>query len=88
MEGRETRRNPRRKPASACLALEDGARLRVFDRALGREEIVMLWAGDVLVFDGDVEHAGAWYCEPNTRVHVYLDVADLRRTRDYTWSRR
>jgi hypothetical protein len=87
VEGRETPLCPKRKPASVCLALEDGARMMVFDRELGKKVTVVLSAGDVLVFDGDVEHAGARYCTSNTRVHVYLDVADVKRVGDYTWTR-
>ena len=35
---------------------------------------VQLEAGDILLFDGDVVHAGAAYAEKNTRLHVYLDL--------------
>ena len=42
----------------------------------------------LLVFDGDVAHAGAAYSELNTRVHVYLDVCGVKRERDYTWFKR
>ena len=37
------------------------------------------------MFDGDVVHAGAEYSVANTRVHVYLDVVELKRDSDYTW---
>jgi hypothetical protein len=87
VEGRETPHCPKRKPASACLALQDGARMIVVDRELQQRVTVVLSAGDVLVFDGDVEHAGARYCTSNTRVHVYLDVADVPREDNHTWTR-
>ena len=35
---------------------------------------VQLEMGDIVLFDGDVVHAGAAYAEANTRLHVYLDV--------------
>ena len=38
-----------------------------------RHKTLLLNAGDVLCFDGDLEHAGAAYDKLNTRVHVYLD---------------
>ena len=73
------------KPASVILALEDGARLWVRDEDGRTEREIVLRAGDVLVFDGDVAHAGAAYLSANTRVHVYLDVPSVVRDRDYVW---
>eukprot|EP00966_Prymnesium_polylepis_P245049 5667969-Prymnesium_polylepis.1 len=47
----------------------------------------MLQPGDILLFEGDVLHAGAKYESAcNTRVHVYLDVPDLRRKPNTNWS--
>ena len=75
----------RRKPCSVIAALEDGARLVVYDELKGKDERVVLQPGDVLVFDGDVAHAGAAYRKRNVRLHVYLDVSDVKRGRDVTW---
>ena len=56
------------------------------DDAVGVE--VSLHAGEVLLFDADVIHAGAAYTErANTRLHVYLDVAGFVREPNYTWFR-
>jgi hypothetical protein len=74
-----------RKPASVILALQDGARLWVRDEEARAQREVVLRAGDVLVFDGDVAHSGAAYLCPNTRVHVYLDVPSVERDTDYVW---
>ena len=72
-----TRQNPdvvrylRRKPRSAILALQDGTRLTVYDSALGCDVTVVVKPGAILLFDGDVAHAGASYAACNTRgVHV------------------
>ena len=67
-------RRPRRKPCSAILALQPGSRLYVYDTLLKHDVTVLIPPGAILVFDGDVAHAGASYATPNTRVHVYLDV--------------
>ena len=75
----------RKKPVSVILGMEHGARLVVRDEELGRCVVVRLAPGDVLVFDGDVAHAGASYCECNLRLHTYLDVPEVVRERDYTW---
>ena len=37
------------------------------------------------MFEGDLVHAGAGYSRANTRVHVYLDVAEVRRPPKSTW---
>ena len=41
--------------------------------------------GDILVFDGDLEHAGAAYTDSNIRLHAYLDVSEYTRTPDSTY---
>ena len=78
-------RYARRKPCSAILGLQQGSRLYVYDTHLKREVTVLVPPGGVVVFDGDVAHRGASYAALNTRVHVYLDVAAVRRDQDYVW---
>ena len=77
-----------RKPASVILGMQRGARLMVRDERANATVPIVLGPGDVLVFEGDVAHAGAAYCVRNTRVHVYLDVPGVPRERDLTWFRR
>ena len=76
------------KPASVILGMQCGARLMVRDERANATVPIVLGPGDVLVFEGDVAHAGASYCARNMRVHVYLDVAGVVRARDFTWFRR
>jgi hypothetical protein len=78
----------KQKPCSAILALQSGTRLLVRDEELGEDVAVPLAPGDILVFDGDVAHAGEWYASRNTRVHVYLDVDGVPREKDFTWFKR
>ena len=75
----------KRKPCSAILALSEGARLYVYDQVLKREVTVVVPPGAILLFDGDVPHAGASYAAVNTRIHVYLDVTGVDREPGYTW---
>ena len=85
LEGRR-----KRKPASALLALESGTRIIFFEdeyKATGKVP-VQLHPGDLLVFEGEVSHAGASYAQPNTRVHVYLDVPDVKREQGVVWFKR
>ena len=77
-----------RKPVSVILALEPGTRLFVRDEAAGATVPIALGVGDILVFDGDVAHHGAWYASRNTRVHMYLDVPTVPRVEDFTWFKR
>lgn len=48
-------------------------------------KLYKLDAGDVLVFTGEVVHAGAAYRKENTRIHFYLETAAHPRPRDMTW---
>ena len=51
------------------------------------EEIISMKAGDVLLFRGDLVHAGAAYEDTNIRVHAYVDVninGTVTRTRNQT----
>ena len=75
----------RRKPRSCILALEAGTRLIVYDTAMHQDVTVCVPPGAILMFDGDVAHAGASYAACNTRVHLYLDVPGVDRAQDYTW---
>ena len=77
-----------RKPVSAFLTMEYGTRLHVRDEAENVTIPVVLEPGDILVFEGDVAHAGAAYVSRNTRVHVYGDVPQVTRNQGFTWSRR
>lgn len=68
------------KPMGVILALQDGTSLCLHDA-----EDVHMSVGDVLVFDGDVVHAGAAYAEPNTRIHLYLDCPGVHRPTNVTY---
>ena len=59
------------KPKGVFWAIEEGSRLMVVGPA-GESVEVHLEKGEVLIFDGDLVHAGAAYVESNVRVHVYL----------------
>ena len=67
------------------IALQDGTQLHVcpFDKD-GKEETITLNAGDVLIFRGDLIHAGAEYGELNVRIHVYIDSPCAPEPRDPT----
>ena len=76
---------PRRQELGVIAALERGTRFCVAARGGGWEEIE-LGRGDVLFFEGDLVHGGAAYPHAcNTRIHVYLDVPEIKRPRDATW---
>lgn len=77
-------RRCRRKPLGAVLALQDGTAFMV--RADdGRQRRLQLSRGDVLVFDGDLVHAGAAYAKHNTRVHMYVDSPTTPSVHNQTW---
>ena len=72
------------KPLGVMLALEPNTLFRVWED--GKLHVITLGPGDVLLFEGDVLHAGADYPDAcNTRVHLYLDVPALTRTPNSNW---
>jgi hypothetical protein len=83
-EDRDTvrRRYPESVPASAILALEPGTRLIVYDgcfdvarhRRLREDDIP---PGFVILFRGDLFHAGSGYSDFNYRLHCYLHFANV-----------
>ena len=62
-----TMRKTSEKPMGVLLALQKETRFEMPRRT------VRLGAGDLLVFDGDVVHAGAAYSGENIRMHAYID---------------
>lgn len=46
---------------------------------------VRIGPGDLVVFRGDLVHAGSSYDEDNVRVHAYIDTPTVRRQRDSTY---
>lgn len=47
---------------------------------------VTLGAGDVIVFRGDLVHAGSPYAERNIRLHAYIDHPAVPRPPNRTWT--
>lgn len=86
-------------PLLAVVALQDGTMLDVWPgshrlvrrRRLTRHtphvrrEIVELDAGDVIVFRGDLIHAGSAYTSHNLRLHAYIDHPLVPRPPNKTW---
>lgn len=69
----------RTKPLGVLVALQDQTALYI-----GGTDVA-LSAGDMLVFDGDVVHAGAAFESCNTRVHFYLDSYEVPRDFNRTY---
>ena len=75
----------RDKPQGVFWAVQEGCRLMVVGSE-GESVEVHLELGDVLIFDGDLVHAGAAYPErDNLRVHVYLYVKEVAKPSGSTY---
>lgn len=61
------------------LALQNGTRLETL------EATIHLNQGDLLIFNGDLVHAGSWYDYENLRIHAYLDVKGSHRLANSTY---
>lgn len=77
---KEVKKPIRRKPCGVLFAIEPNTKINI----MGEGEIY-LEPGDCLVFDGDCVHAGSSYDYDNVRLHVYLDVIDIKRSKNNTW---
>lgn len=92
--------NDEETPLGAVIAVMPGSKLRIWSGShrlavtnpefYGRKKPILpvdleLEPGDIVVFRGDLVHAGASYQEENIRVHVYLDHDAVPRTRNRTW---
>ena len=72
------------KPKGVFWAIEEGTRLMVVGPE-GESVEVHLERGDVLIFDGDLVHAGAAYEKSNVRVHVYLYASGVPKPNGNTY---
>ncbi len=68
------------KPLGIIVALQDDTYFCEFPNVKHH-----LQKGDILIFKGDVVHAGGAYSRENVRIHVYLDSIQHRRTRNKTY---
>ena len=67
------------KPMGVIFALEDYTYFNTKSRR------IVLKKGQVLIFDGDMVHAGSAYEKENTRIHLYLDSEEVPRRRNKTY---
>lgn len=87
-------------PCSCLVALEEGTRLYVWpgtirfstnpdlaDKITKRMpmEIIDLGPGDIVIFRGDLIHAGADYSKTNHRIHLHLDCPVLKKPSRQIW---
>lgn len=84
-------------PLGCVISIMANTRLEVWPRSMcvsSRQlcnetflrKTLFLEAGDIVVFRGDLTHAGSAYQEDNYRLHTYLDSPDVMRSHNKTWS--
>ena len=89
----DLRAQPERVPLACLVALQDDTSFDVWPGAIAFNEdgdpmehcTVILQRGDVLLFRGDLVHAGAAFGRQNVRLHAYLDVEGVQREPDQTF---
>jgi hypothetical protein len=77
-------------PLGCLIALEEGASFVIWPRSIRSNYVkdsinVVLRPGDIIVFRGDLVHAGAAYQETNHRIHCYLDSSRRKRPTNQTF---
>jgi hypothetical protein len=70
----------REKPLSVLYALENDTKIYT------RDECIKISKGDILIWDGDLVHAGGNYEQENTRIHFYLDTSMVKRSMNTTYN--
>ncbi|KAE9051156.1 hypothetical protein PR001_g1718 [Phytophthora rubi] len=77
-------------PASVIVALMDDTQLHVYPGCFGatveqsKRRTLQLNAGEVIVFRGDLVHAGAKHTSLNVRLHCYIQVKGIKQKPDST----
>ena len=66
-----------RVPLSVLWAIEDNSKLILFGRG-GTKVVLPIPKGKMVVFRGDLGHAGAGYKQRNVRIHCYVSMKDER----------
>jgi hypothetical protein len=90
-----TDESPEKMPLGCLIALMDNTPFNVWRGAFNcftepanearfRRETIVLNAGDMLIFCGDLVHAGAAFNNRNIRLHCYLDSEHVKRTANST----
>lgn len=93
LQSMDLRAQPERVPLACLVALQDDTSFDVWPGAIAFNEdgdpmehcTVILQRGDVLLFRGDLVHAGAAFGRQNVRLHAYLDVEGVQREPDQTF---
>lgn len=68
------------KPLGVLFALQNSTFFNVY-----KKKRIEMKQGDIILFEGDVIHAGAKYDTENTRIHMYLDSSEVKRLTDKTY---
>jgi hypothetical protein len=73
-------------PLAAVMSLTDNSKLVVWKKAIrykfpieSKRTVLNYNRNDLIIFRGDLVHAGAAYEEENLRLHVYLDSGVVPR---------
>lgn len=72
-------------PLAILYAIEDETKLKIWRFDYDHPSVVILSAGDLVIFRGDTAHAGFKYNSTNTRLHAYIDSTVHKRIKGKTY---
>lgn len=82
-------------PLSVLIALQSKTKLHIWPKSIRNPNSVMpkyidkltieMDTGDMVIFRGDLVHAGSGYKEENYRLHAYMDSPKVPRIYNRTW---
>lgn len=70
-------------PYGILVGVSDNSRFLISDK--NRVKTIYINKGDIIVFRGDVLHAGAEYYSENIRLHAYVDSKKYKREKNTTY---
>lgn len=77
--------DPDKYPFGVIVGVQDNSRLIVYNEIHQIKETIHFNKGDVILFRGDLLHAGAEYYKKNTRMHAYIDSPEYKREKNSTY---
>ena len=71
-------------PYGMIVGVSDNSRFLISNNK-NRIKTIYINKGDVIIFRGDLVHAGAEYYSENVRLHAYIDSVKYKREKNITY---
>jgi len=72
-------------PFGMLIGVQNNSRFIVYNELIQKKQTIHFNKGDIVMFRGDIRHAGAEYYSNNTRLHAYVDSMEYKREKNQTY---